>query len=104
MGDEEIVREAINGFYVGAGVNKKFTGAVNDKVANIFGVMLNETKKCSDSFVWIPTPPGGGATVSWVARVFARSMINKLRNSSSLTCAKAVIYKWGRELDSASFY
>ncbi len=104
MDDEDKVRDIIDAFYMGAGVHKKFTGVVNDKVAKVFGVMLLETKKCSDSFAWIPVPPGGGATVSWLATVFARNIINRMRNTMSLTCAKSVIYKWGRELESSSIF
>ncbi|REL27058.1 hypothetical protein DXX93_11115 [Thalassotalea euphylliae] len=100
--EKEVVRDAINAFYKGAGVNKKFTGSVNDKVANIFGKMLIETRKCSNALAWVPTPPGGRATITWFATNFGRAMLDRFRDSVSLTCARQVIHVWSRELDRAS--
>ena len=101
MNDENIIK-VINAFYKGAGIRKKFRGPVNERVARIFGIMLTEAKKCSSSLSWIPTPTGGKATISWILRNFGKGMINRLKGSQYLTCAKAVIYKWARELDRAA--
>ncbi|WP_283708964.1 hypothetical protein [Pseudoalteromonas prydzensis] len=98
---EEKVREAISTFYKAAGVNKKYDGQVNENVANIFGEMLKETKKCTDALVWVPTPSGGKASISWIARNFAKSVLNRMKDDSSLTCAKRVIQVWDRELQMA---
>ena len=64
--------------------------------------MITETQKCSNAFSWVPTPTGGKATLSWIARNFTRSIISQMRSSTSLTCAKAVAYKWSRQIDFAS--
>lgn len=47
--DEVIVRDAIQAFYQGAGIQKRFTGEVNEQVAEVFGTMLAETRRCSSS-------------------------------------------------------
>lgn len=99
--EKERVREAIDAFYKGAGVDKKFTGDINEHVAYVFGKMLQETRKCSKAFVWVPIPSGGKATITWIARNLARSMIERLRNKSSVTCARGVIAIWDRELQMA---
>ena len=100
--EHEVVINAINAFYKGAGVRKTFKGPVNEEVAKIFGTMLSETKKCSNALEWVPSPPRGKATVSWIVKLFRKVVIKKLKNSESLTCVKAVIYKWGRKLDRAA--
>lgn len=96
------MRDAISAFYKGAGVDKQFSGEVNERVAEVFGTMLTETKKCSNAFVWVPTPSGGPATIAWIARNITRSVIERLRDSTSITCAKRVISVWDRELRMAS--
>jgi len=60
--------------------------------------MLIEVRRCSAALTWIPVPTGGVASVAWIARNFARSVIDRLRDSHSLTCARHVIYVWDREL------
>lgn len=100
--DEEIVRDAIQALYQGAGIQKRFTGEVNEQVAEVFGTMLAEIRKCSGSLSWVPRPTGGKATMSWVARNLSRSTIERFRDSVSLTCAKGVIFKWDRELNMAA--
>lgn len=99
--EKEKVRDAINAFYQGAGVDKKITGEINEHVAYVFGEMLQETKKCSTAFAWVPVPSGGKATIVWIVRNIARSMIERLRNRSSVTCARGVIAIWDRELQMA---
>ncbi|SEO89096.1 hypothetical protein [Aquisalimonas asiatica] len=100
MGKEAVV-DVINALYKGAGIHKRYSGEVNEQVARVLGKMLEEIRGCSDAFSWIPRPTGGRATISWIARNFARSTIDRLRASQSLTCARAVIHKWDRKLDMA---
>ncbi|WP_462167248.1 hypothetical protein [Pseudoalteromonas sp. GB43] len=99
--DDERVRAAINAFYKGAGVNKKFNDQVNENVAAVFGVMISETKKCSKALSWVPEPPNAKASISWVVRNFANSVLNQLKDESSLTCAKRVIQIWDRKIQMA---
>jgi len=75
--DKEVVRKAINAFYKGAGVNKTFDGKINEKVAVVFGKMLKETKRCSDAIAWVPSPPGGPASLSWIATSFTTASLIK---------------------------
>lgn len=100
--EEKTVRDAINAFYKGAGIKKRFTGKVNERVAEIFGQMLVDTKKCSRAFAWIPTPSGGKASLFWLAKNLTRSVIARLENKEYMTCARGVAYKWSRQLDIAS--
>lgn len=96
--DEKIVKDAIEVFYQGGGVPKRFTGKVNERVAEVFGIMLEETRKCSDSLAWVPKPTSGKAMISWIARNLSRSTIERFRDSVSLTCAKKVILQWEHEM------
>jgi hypothetical protein len=99
--DEERVREAIESLYIGAGIQKQFSGKINERVAEVFGEMLNEIRQCSTAFAWVPRPTGGKATVTWVARNFTRSTVERLRDRNGLACERGVIYKWDRELQMA---
>jgi len=99
--EKERVKEVINALYQGAGIEKRYTGKVNDDVAEVLGKMLNELKNCSASLAWVPRPYSIKPSISWIANNFSRSVIDRLRDSQSLTCAKAVIYKWDRKLTMA---
>lgn len=100
MGNEVVV-DVINALYKGAGIHKKYSGDPNEQVARVLGKMLEEIRSCSSALAWVPKPTGGRATIAWVARNFARSKIDRLRDSQSLTCARSVIYKWDRKLQMA---
>ncbi len=102
MNEENSVKDAINAFYKGAGIDLKFTGEVNAKVAEIFGKMVVETQKCTTALKWVPTPKGGKATITWVAKNFTKSAINQLKEEQSLTCAKKVILDYKAPLKLAS--
>lgn len=102
MDEKAKVKDAINAFYQGAGLDLKFTGEVNAKVAEVFGDMIFETQKCSAAMNWVPRPTGGKATIAWVARNFGRSILGKLSDKQSLTCAKAVVRNYRTKLTLAS--
>jgi hypothetical protein len=95
------VKEMIKSLYDLAAV-PAWDGDVTDEVAAVFGIMLLETQKCSNAFGWVPRPPGGRASVTWVVRSLGRGLFNAHRGKLSQTCARAVIYKWQRQLDLAS--
>jgi len=99
------VKEMIESFYKFANVPLNWNGEVNERVAEVFGVMLSETRKCSSAFIWIPTPPGGRATIAWLVIQLGRGIFNRYRQQLSFTCARGVIYiiyKWGRDLEMAA--
>lgn len=77
-------------------------GDVNDEVAEVFGIMLSETQKCSNAFKWLPRPPGGRATVNWLFIQLGRGMFGAFSAKLSFVCARTVIYKWRRRLDLAA--
>lgn len=77
-------------------------GEITNEVAAVFGTMLFETQKCSKAFIWVPKPPGGRASITWLVRSLGRGLFNAHRNMLSQTCARAVIYKWQRQLDLAA--
>jgi hypothetical protein len=77
-------------------------GDVNDEVAEIFGIMLSETQKCSDAFKWLPKPPGGRASINWLLTQLGRGVFGAFSTKLSFVCARSVIYKWRRRLDMAS--
>lgn len=101
MSDKDITKEIISEFFKAAGITHGWQGNVNEKVAAVFGAMLEETRHCSAALAWVPRPTGR-ATISWIAKQLGRSFIRDIQGKSSLTCAKTVIYKWRRELDMAS--
>jgi hypothetical protein len=95
------VKEMIQSFYKLAGI-PPWDGDVNENVAAVFGTMLSETRNCSKAFAWVPQPPAGKASVFWLVTNLGRGVFNIYRPKLSVTCARAVIYKWGRQLDMAS--
>ncbi len=100
--EKEIVKDAVNAFYSGAGIERTFRGPVNERVAEVFGKMLEETRRCTNSLNWVPQPTGGKATIRWVALNFSRSLRERMKDDRSLTCAKVVIWRLASELEMAS--
>ncbi|OOG26424.1 hypothetical protein B1C78_04995 [Thioalkalivibrio denitrificans] len=99
--EEQKVKEIVNAIYEAAGVQRQFSGSVNDRVAEVVGIMLHELGRCSDVFAWVPRPPAGKATITWIARNISRSMVDRLRDSDSLTCLRGVVHRWGGQLQRA---
>lgn len=104
MGSENEVREVKNMIQslfrlaeLGA-----WEGDVNDDVAEVFGITLSETIKCSDAFKWLPKPPGGRASINWLCIQLGRGIFGAFSTKLSFVCARTVIYKWRRRLDMAS--
>lgn len=101
MSDKEITKEVINAFFKAAGITHGWQGSVNEKVAAVFGTILEETRHCSAALAWVPRPTGR-ATISWVAKQLGSSFIREIQGKTSFLCAKTVIYKWRRALDMAA--
>ena len=96
------VKDMIQFFYRFAGISPSWNGNVNEKVAEIFGIMLEQTARCSDAINWIPTPPTGPASIKWLATSLGKAVYNHLQNKLSITCARGVIYKWNTQMEMAS--
>lgn len=96
------VKEMIQSLYKFANVFPVWDGDMNERVAEAFGVMLGETQKCSNAFGWVPKPPGGRASITWLAMQLGSGLFNHHRSRLSFTCAREVIYKWSRQLEMAS--
>lgn len=96
------VKEMVESFYKFANVPLNWDGEINERVAEVFGVMLSETRQCSMAFGWMPKPPGGRASIVWLAVQLGRGMFNHYRLQLSFVCARGVIFKWGRQLEMAS--
>ncbi|MEC4719166.1 hypothetical protein RY831_08405 [Noviherbaspirillum sp. CPCC 100848] len=99
---EEEVKAMIDSLYKFAGVAPSWDGEVNEKVAEVFGIMIHETARCSNAIKWLPAPPGGPASILWLAMNFGKALFKHFQSKVSITCAKGVIYKWKHELDMAS--
>lgn len=95
------VKEMIESFYNFANVPLNWNGKVNDQVAEVFGIMLSETTKCSKAFQWVPRPPGGRASITWLVMQLGRGVFNHFRSQLSFVCARSVIYKWNRHFEMA---
>jgi len=87
------VKEMIESFYGFANVSLRWNGEVNERVAEVFGVMLNEARECSKAIGWVPRPSGGKASISWLAMQMGRGMFNHYRGQLSFSCVRGVIYK-----------
>jgi len=96
------IKGMLQSLYRFANVLPVWDGTVNEDVAHVFGAMLFETNKCSSAFGWIPRPPGGRATITWLVQQLGRGVFNSSRKKLSFTCARAVIYHWKTALDMAS--
>lgn len=92
----------IQSFYDFAGVPLPSGFEVNERVAEVFGIMLNETRKCSKAFGWVPTPPAGPASITWLAMQLGKGVFNSYRSRLSFTCARHVINVWGEQLQMGS--
>jgi hypothetical protein len=99
--DKEQVREAIDEFYR-IGRSGGWKRDVNERVAEIFGRMLEEARKCTKALNWVPRPPGGKATIAWLVRNVTRSTIRSMGDELAHTCAQFVIRNWDAELRLAS--
>jgi hypothetical protein len=95
------VKLMIQGLYKLAGI-PVWDGEVNDGVAEVFGIMLHEVQQCSKAFGWVPKPPGGKASIAWLAFQLGRGIFNSTRHKISATCARAVIAKWRTPLELAA--
>ncbi|WP_063881416.1 hypothetical protein, partial [Pseudoalteromonas luteoviolacea] len=102
MTDDTSVKNAINAFYKGAGLNLTFKGDVNDRVAKVFGEMIFATQKCTTALNWVPRPSGGKATISWVVKNFSQSVLRQIESKQSLTCAKEVVRNYRTKLQIAA--
>lgn len=88
------VRHMIESFYEFAAIPLPGNFEVNESVAAVFGAMLNETRSCSRAFVWVPRPPGGKASIAWLAMQLGRGVFNSYRGQLSFACAREVIRVW----------
>lgn len=96
------IKEMIESFYKYAQISINWNLEINEQVAEVFGIMIKETTKCSKAFGWVPKPPGGRASIFWLVMQLGRGVFNHHLHRISFTCARGVIYKWGRQLELAS--
>jgi hypothetical protein len=97
------VRHMIESFYQFAAIPLPSNFQANEYVAEVFGTMLNRTQRCSRAFAWVPRPPGGRASIAWLAMQLGRGVFDSYRSQLSFTCARAVIASWGRKLQDACY-
>lgn len=95
---EKVVKEMIQSLYRFANILPVWDGEVNDDVAAVFGTMIAETRTCSKAFGWVPKPPGGRASITWLAQQLGRGIFNSHGSRLSYTCAR----EWKSALDMAS--
>lgn len=100
--DKEELKQMIQSLYSFANIVPAWDGDVNDEVASVFGIMILETQKCSAAFRWIPSPPGGRASVIWLVSKLGRGIFNTYKKRLSFSCARSVIYTWGTALELAT--
>lgn len=95
------IKEMIRGLYELSGISPVWDGTVNDRVAEIFAIMIFETQKCSRAFAWVPKPSGGKPSPLWLVSNLTNGVFRTHSQKLSVTCARQVILNWGRELELA---
>lgn len=96
------IKELIQDYFHFARVSPTFDGEINDKVAEVFGIMLEETSKCSTVFKLVPGPTGLKPGIVWLATQVAQGAFRNMFSQISVTCARGVIFKFRRSLEMAA--
>jgi hypothetical protein len=98
----EIVRQMIKRFFAIANMDPPAALQINEGVAAVFGVMLQEAAKCSNALNFVPRPPLGVATLGWLGSQAARAALGTAWIRLSRTCVVQVIRTWRSKLEIAS--
>lgn len=101
--DKRRVAEILDAFYKGAG-HWVWNGEVNEGVAKVTAVMLCEASKCSKGMDYVPRPPSGVPSVTWVVKQIGDIVVRRLASGTYKTCQVAVIYKLGRLINEAQVF
>jgi hypothetical protein len=88
--------------YERAGVPLNWNLNINEQVAEVFAIMLDETAKCSTAFSWVPMPPAGKPSIFWLVTQLGKGVFNRNLKKMAKTCAMGVINRWGNQLKMAS--
>jgi hypothetical protein len=105
MADEDeaaAVRAMIEKFYKVGGVSVPPSLAINEGVAAVFVVMLEEAAKCSKAMNFVPTPLTGFQPLKWLGSQARRALFGALIPRLDIKCVRAVIWKWRTKLEAAS--
>jgi hypothetical protein len=98
----ESVRQMIGRFYAAGNVKPPTELQINERVAAVFGIMMNEAAKCSDALNLVPRPPLGVASIGWLASQAVRAAFGAARARLSMTCVRKTIANWQSTLVDAS--
>ncbi|MCU7843642.1 MAG: hypothetical protein KZQ93_07355 [Candidatus Thiodiazotropha sp. (ex Monitilora ramsayi)] len=75
--DKEQVRQTTIEFY-SIGRSGSWKLDVNERVAEVFGCMLEEAKRCTKALNWVPRPPGGKAKIAWLVKNISKSAVRSM--------------------------
>lgn len=98
----EVVRQMIKRFFAVANMDPPAGLQINEGVAAVFAVMVQEAAKCSNAFNYVPRPPLGVATLGWLGSQAARVALGTVWIRLSRTCVVQVIRNWRSKLEMAS--
>jgi hypothetical protein len=98
----EVVRQMIERFYAIGGIQPPAGLQINEGVAAVFGVMLQEAAKCSEAFNFVPRPPLGVASLFWLGSQAVRAAIGMLWVRLSRPCVVKVALNFRSKLEMAS--
>lgn len=97
--DSNSIKETITEFYKLAGIPPiVIQGDINQETVEVFLKMYEETVECSKAFALVPRPPTGPASITWLVTQLGGAVMRSYKGKLSITCAKGVIYRWGRQL------
>jgi hypothetical protein len=98
----EAVRQMIERFYKIGSVPLPPGLQINEGVAAVFAVMLQQAAECSKALNFVPRPPLSVASIGWLASQASRALIGALFPRLSFICVRSTIWKWGGKLQAAS--
>ena len=70
----------------------------------LLGILLAESRKCTEAMHWVPRPYDFGNPLNWVrkqVRDAVRRALMDDKDKTYVTCTKFVAYQWAREFQSA---
>ena len=96
MSERELLEHRLRAFYRVAGL--AWSGCVNDQVSDVFYRMLREAAACSHVMDFVPRPPGGRASMVWLATQLAKMGQNQLDDRLYFTCVRKAALSYKTEM------
>lgn len=101
--EKEELRGQIERFFKFAWSSAPENLKINDRVAEVFIVMLDEAQKCTATSHYIPQPSGGPSSMISIALGYTKSVYKAVGDDGIRRyCASQTLRNWSQELKLAS--